>query len=149
MASLVTVNQSPTIFMSAHTWACQGLPFHTAAHDRINTSDVLLCFQLILEAERSLWEGKEASESASSSSPNDGTPDTGASTVAMARMVVTGASMDLGMLRHSASIHISIAGDRASADDLRLMYRCGPPPAELLPGHASACTCCGCLTHGS
>ena len=42
----------------------------------------------------------------------------------VARIVVGGASMDLGMLKESSSIHISIAAERTSIDDMRLMYRC-------------------------
>ena len=90
--------------------------------------EVLCDLQVVLEADPSLWEGKVATEGASGVSPfNVGTPDTGPSNVPLARAVVTGASMDLGMLRDSNSIHISVAGDRAAVDDLRLMYRCAHP----------------------
>ena len=54
---------------------------------------------------------------------DDLSPDASQAHVAMLRAVVTGASMDLGMLRNSNNIHISIGGERASIDDLRLMYR--------------------------
>ena len=86
-----------------------------------------------MEADRSLWEGKGDSHDGSSSGvegssvTEDGSPDRGSSHVALGRAVVTGATMDLGILRHSNSVHISIAGEGASVDDLRLMYRCRHP----------------------
>ena len=40
------------------------------------------------------------------------------------RVAVHGVSMDMAMLQRSNAIHISIKAERATMDDLRLMYRC-------------------------
>lgn len=83
-----------------------------------------------MEADRTLWEGQNPREAGTGgvSLPTSVFAQSyrrgSIPHVPVARIVVGGASMDLGMLKESSSIHISIAAERASVDDMRLMYRC-------------------------